>query len=234
MIEHSLITAVRDGLAALTDMEKARSMRRYMKSEMPFRGVQKPDRRTLAKRVFAEHPLPDEATWTATVLELWRAAEYREERYLAIDLTGLRQYAEWQTPELVPMYEEMIVTGAWWDLVDVLAIHRIGPLLREHPAELTPLLRDWATDDDLWKRRTSIICQVGSRHRTDTELLRRAIESNVDDRDFFIRKGIGWALREYSKHNVDWVAEFVRTHSGLSPLSRREASKYLGQRSVAP
>jgi 3-methyladenine DNA glycosylase AlkD len=223
----TLVHAVRSGLAALADSSKAPDMQRYMKSELPFRGVPSPQRRELGRRLFAEHPLSDVESWRASVLTLWREASYREERYLAIDLTGWTRYRAWQTPDLLPMYEELIVTGAWWDYVDELASRRIGPLLQAHRAEVTPLMRRWATDPDLWKRRTSIICQLGFKEDTDTDLLASSIEANLDDRDFFIRKGIGWALRQFARIEPAWVRAFVDTHPGLSPLSRREAMKHL-------
>jgi 3-methyladenine DNA glycosylase AlkD len=221
------LTAARAGLAKIADPAKAPDMQRYMKSEMPFRGVPSPERRALGKRLFAEHPLSDVDAWRATVLSLWRDAEYREERYLAVDLTGHRRYAAWQTPDLLAMYEELIVTGAWWDYVDELAARRVGPLLRAHRDVLDPVLRRWATDADLWRRRTSIISQLGAKEDTDTDLLTYCIEVNVDDRDFFIRKGIGWALRQFARIEPAWVRAFVDAHPALSPLSRREATKHL-------
>jgi 3-methyladenine DNA glycosylase AlkD len=221
------LAAARKGLAELADPRKAPDMQRYMKSEMPFYGVPSTERRALGKQLFAAHPLSDVDEWRATVLSLWRDAEYREERYVAIDLSGHRRYQPWQTPDLLPMYDELIVTGAWWDFVDELANRRVGPLLRAHRAEVTPLLRRWATDPDLWRRRTSIICQLSFKEDTDTDLLTYAIEANAADRDFFIRKGIGWALRQFARTEPAWVQAFVDAHPALSPLSRKEATKHL-------
>ncbi len=223
----ALVAAVRGGLAEAGDARKAPEMQRYMKSELPYRGVAAPERRALAKRLFAAHVLESTSEWRRTVLTLWREASYREERYVAIDLTGHRLYARWQTPDLLPLYEEMIVTGAWWDYVDEVANRRVGPLLSAYRAELTPVMHAWAKDADLWKRRTSIICQLSFRSATDTELLAAAIEANLDDRDFFIRKGIGWALRQFARTEPGWVRSFVDSHPELSPLSVREAVKHL-------
>ncbi|HEY0451456.1 DNA alkylation repair protein [Actinophytocola sp.] len=222
----ALVHAVRTGLAELADPRKAPDMQRYMKSDMPFRGVPTPERRALGRRLFAEYPLSDVDAWRATVLSLWREASFREERYLALDLTGHRRYADWQTPLLLPMYEELIVTGAWWDFVDELASRRIGPLLRAHRATVTPVMQRWANDPHLWRRRTSIICQLGSKEDTDTDLLIHCIEANLHDRDFFIRKGIGWALRQFAHVEPAWVRNFVDGHPTLSPLSRKEAMKH--------
>lgn len=223
----ALLAAVRAGLADLGDPARAPGMQRYMKSALPFRGVPAPARRELGRRLFAEHTLSDVDSWRATVLSLWREAEYREERYLAVDLTGARRYAAWQTPALLPLYEELIVTGAWWDYVDELASRRVGPLLAAHRTVLTPVLLRWATDADLWKRRTAIICQLGAKEDTDTDLLTACVEANLDHDDFFVRKGIGWALRQFARTEPGWVRAFVEAHPGLSPLSRREATKHL-------
>ncbi|ADJ47789.1 DNA alkylation repair enzyme [Amycolatopsis mediterranei S699] len=226
--DERLVKAIRAGLADLADPAKAPAMQAYMKSAMPFRGVAKPERSALLKRVLAEHTLPDRVTFSATVLELWRTAEFREERYAAVDLSGYRAYRQWQDPDLVPVYEEMIVGGAWWDHVDELAIRRIGPILRECRPRMTPIMLAWAHDGDLWRRRTAIICQVGAKEDTDTDLLTRAIEPAIGEAEFFLRKGIGWALREYAKTAPDWVRCFVDDHPGLSGLSRREALKHIG------
>jgi 3-methyladenine DNA glycosylase AlkD len=227
-VDEQLVKAIRTGLAGLADPVKAPAMQAYMKSAMPFRGVASPERNVLLKRVLADHILPDRVTYTATVLELWRAAEFREERYAAIALSGHRAYLRWQDPELVPMYEEMIVSGAWWDHVDELAIRRVGPILRADRDRVTPIMLSWSADRDLWRRRAAIICQIGAKEDTDTDLLTRAIEPAIAEPEFFLRKGIGWALREYAKTAPDWVRSFVDDHPGLSGLSRREALKHIG------
>jgi len=218
----TLRRAVREALLAVADPAKAPAMQAYMKSAMPFLGVQAGPRRVALRAVFAAHRLESAPEWRRAVLTLWREAEYREERYAAIELSGFRYYRRWQTPATVPMYEEMIVTGAWWDLVDDIAIRRIGPLLRAHPDEMRPLVLEWAHDSDLWKRRTAILCQNKFGRDTDTGLLYACIEPSLSDTGFFARKAIGWALREYAKVNPQEVVRYVE-RTGLSGLSRREA-----------
>jgi 3-methyladenine DNA glycosylase AlkD len=226
----ALIGAIREGLARLANPEKAASMQAYMKSAMPFLGVQMPRQREIYRQVFATHPLAGFAEWQATALALWREARFREERYAAVALTGDRRYRTFQRIEALPMYEELIVTGAWWDLVDELAIHRVGGLLRLYPEPIRPTMLAWSRDADLWKRRTAILCQNALKAETDERLLFACIEPNLGDRDFFIRKAIGWALREYARVRPDTVARYVREHeAALSPLSRREAMKHLGE-----
>ena len=203
-------------------------MQAYMKSDMPYRGISSPEMRAITKRVFAEHPLATCDKWSAAVLELWRGARFREERYAAIALLADRAHRACRTPDALPMYEEMITTGAWWDYVDEIA-HHVGDLLRAYPKEMRPVMRRWSTDKDLWKRRVSIICQISFKKDTDLKLLYANIEPNVAERNFFIRKAIGWALRAYAWTDPKEVARYVAANeSRLSGLSRREALKNIG------
>ena len=225
-----LVAAIRRALAAAADPERAGPMRAYLKSALPMLGVPMPVRTALLRPLLAAHPLPDAGGWRATVLALWREAGYREERYAALAVARHRPYQ----PHLLgdpraslALLDELVVTGAWWDLVDETATRLVGPLLRAHPAAVTPVLRAWASDPDRWRRRTAVICQIGSGTRTDTALLTAAVEANAADPDFFLRKGIGWALRQHARTDPDWVRRFVSAHQ-LSPLSRREALRHLG------
>ena len=159
---------------------------------------------------------------------LWDEAEYREERYAALAIARHRLARPWLDSGSVPLFRHLVVTGAWWDVVDEVATHLVGEALRAHRDELTPVLWSWASDDDLWIRRTAVICQVGAKGETDAGPLRHAIEQNVDDRTFWLRKAIGWALRDYARVDPDWVwSEVERLGDRLSGLSRREALKHL-------
>jgi 3-methyladenine DNA glycosylase AlkD len=147
-------------LAACADARKAPAMQAYMKSAMPYRGVQTPALRRLCRELYAATRLPGAAAWRATVLALWRDAEYREERYAAVELAGHRFYREYRTMDALPMYEEMIVTGAWWDYVDAIATQQLVEVLRADPAPFKRAMRAWARSDDIWKRRSAILCQL--------------------------------------------------------------------------
>jgi 3-methyladenine DNA glycosylase AlkD len=216
---------LRAELAAMADPARAIAMRAYMKSTMSYYGVTSPQVDAICKKVFAENPFPSCVEWQAGILELWRDARHREERYVAIRLVTLKRHRECWSPELMPVLEEMIVSGAWWDYVDALA-PVAGALLRSHPKEIRPLMRAWSEDANPWKRRVSIICQLTFKRDTDLELLYANIEPNLPDRDFFIRKAIGWALRQYAWTDPEEVARYVREHEAqLSGLSRREALK---------
>jgi 3-methyladenine DNA glycosylase AlkD len=219
---------LRAELAAAADPARAAGMQAYMKSKMPYYGLTSPQVDAVCKKVFAENPFASCDEWQAAVLKLWRGARFREERYVAIRLVSLKRHRTCWSPELMPMLEEMIVSGAWWDYVDALA-QVVGELLRSHPKKIRPVMRAWSTDANLWKRRVSIICQLSFKRDTDLELLYANIEPNLSDRDFFIRKAIGWALRQYAWTNPLEVTRYVRDHEAqLSGLSRREALKNIG------
>jgi 3-methyladenine DNA glycosylase AlkD len=205
-------------------------MQRYMKSELPFRGVQAPQLRRVVRQARADHPLRDFEEWRDAILGLWRGARFREERYAAIAIADARRYRSWADDlAALPLYEELIVDGAWWDLVDPVATHRVGALLRAHPRELVPVLRTWAKDDDHWRRRAAILAQIGFGSDTDAPLLYALIEPSLRERDFFLRKAIGWALRQYARVAPDEVRRYVSEHeTELSPLSRREALRRIG------
>ncbi len=220
-----LVTDIRRRLRELAEPERAPQMQAYMKSTMPFLGVRVPLVRAAVRAAARENPPAGLDALVDDAATLWREASFREERYAATGLTGL-PLARGRL-ELLPLYREMIVTGAWWDHVDEVS-HRVGLVLAQHPEQVRPLLRAWASDDDLWLRRCAIISQLGRRDATDVALLEHAVEANLGDPAFFIRKAIGWALRDYARTDPDWVRGFVEERrTRLSPLSRREALKHL-------
>jgi 3-methyladenine DNA glycosylase AlkD len=223
---HRLVQTIRRGLASAADPVRAPQMQAYMKSAMPYRGVSSPILKRLCRDAFKAHPLHTAAEWQRVVLELWRKAAFREERYAAVLLTQARAYRAFVTFSSLPMFEEMIVSGAWWDFVDTLAGHNLGDILRAEPRRMKPLMRRWARDADLWKRRSAILCQLGFKKDTDLELLYACIEPNLSRKDFFIRKAIGWALRQYAWTDPREVRRYVKANRDrLSALSVKEALK---------
>lgn len=221
------IAAVKQDLAALANPERATAQRAYMKSEMPCLGVAMPDVRHIARLRTREFPPRDTAELIATAGTLWRTADYREHRYAASQYIDTPVTRRLRTPEMLPLLEEFIVTGNWWDHVDETS-KPVSDLLVRFPDDVRPVVRSWINSENRWLRRVAIICQLGRRADTDLELLTDAIDANATDPDFFIRKSIGWALREYAKTDPDWVRRFVDAReSRLSTLSKREARRHL-------
>jgi 3-methyladenine DNA glycosylase AlkD len=224
-----LLPKLRKALRQAADPAKAPGMQAYMKSAMPYYGVSTPSLRAVCKVAFTDVGFATAADWQAEVLGIWRGARFREERYAAIGLTGHKRFRAFQTPAAVKMYEEMIVTGAWWDYVDSIASHRIGQILRDYPAPMRRKMLIWSRSPDMWKRRTSILCQLGFKAETDLDLLYACIEPSLGSKEFFLRKAIGWALRQYAWTDADEVRNYVeRNRTRLSALSIREALKNIG------
>lgn len=192
-------------------------MSAYMKHQFAFLGVKSTPRRQAVRSILARRPLDWPLIW-----DCW-AAEEREYQYVACDHLLRHKFPAAQLESL----RELIVTKSWWDTVDNLA-KVAGTTLPEGNA----VLREWATDDNMWVRRAAIICQVT--RPADTDLLTFAIEHNLPDDsehspygdEFFIRKAIGWALRDHARRDPEWVRGFVHNHE-LAPLSQREALKHL-------
>ncbi len=227
-----LVDELRSRIAEVGDADRAPQMQAYMKSALPFRGVSSVPLRAITREVVPAHPLPDRAAWQAAVLDLWDGAAYREERYAALAVAGHRRYRDFRDPASLGLYRHLVVTGAWWDLVDTIAAQHVGEVLGRFPSEVAPTIRGWALDDDLWLRRTAVLCQLKRKADTDVGLLRYALEHNAEDsvhgQEFFIRKALGWALREHARTDPDWVRAFVAEHEAqLSGLTRREALKHL-------
>jgi 3-methyladenine DNA glycosylase AlkD len=220
-----LVAEVKAALRAAAEPERAPGMQAYMKSAMPYLGVRVPIVRRLTRAAAADHPFADRGQLESAVRELWDGAAYREERYAATALCDTRSAQRLRESALLPLYRDLIVDGAWWDHVDELA-HRVGELLLAFPGDVRPELHNWTGADDRWLRRVSIICQLGARQATDIDLLTEAIEANAAERDFFLRKAIGWALRDYARTDPAWVIRFVAAHQ-LSPLSQREALRHV-------
>lgn len=226
------VGAVRKALAEVGDPVRAAQQQAYMKSELPFVGLGAPALRALLRPLLVQHSYDDRAEWESAVRELWDTASHREEWYAAIALLRHRAYRSWLDPDLLPLLQHLVTTGAWWDVVDEVASHLVGDVLALHRADVTPVMERWAVAEDLWMRRVAILCQLGDRDQTDPVLLAHAIEANLEGTrhgsEFFVRKAIGWALRDHARTDPGWVRAFVaRNAERLSPLSRREALKHL-------
>ena len=200
-------------------------MAAYMKTDMPFYGVKAPRRRAIGRQLAAQWPAAHAADVWDIANALWRL-DHREEKYLAIGY--LRRWSRLLGVDDLDQVGALIVEGAWWDFVDELAAHVVGPIIRRDPERAWATVGPWNSAESMWLRRTSIICQLGAKEETDKRRLFDMCRSRAHETEFFIRKAIGWALREYAKTDPAAVSTFVTEHeSELSPLSRREALKHL-------
>jgi 3-methyladenine DNA glycosylase AlkD len=212
-------------LAAEHDVDRAAHMASYMKTDMAFYGVGSQSRKAIAKRLTQAYPAMSRSEYETGVRALWHGA-HREEKYLAIAYA--RAYPRFVTLSSVPLYRTMITQGAWWDFVDEIASHLVGTVLRNQRGRLTPTIEAWTVSEDMWLRRTSILSQLRHKDDTDTRLLDVACTRNIESTEFFIRKAIGWALREYARTDPSWVLCYVGAHEReMSGLTFREATKHL-------
>jgi 3-methyladenine DNA glycosylase AlkD len=229
------IARLRAALAAQADAARAGPMQAYMKSAQPFLGIAAPERRRIAAAVIQAQPLDDAQTLADTMRLLWQTAAFREERYVALELASVPPHTTRLSLALLPVLEMMVASGAWWDHCDGISGGPLAALLRRWPAEVKPVLRRWSLGRDLWLRRASFLCQRGLKGAAfDAPLFYETLLPSIGSsplaapfaREFFIRKGIGWALRERSHAAPDEVIAFCEAHAAqLAPMTVREALK---------
>ncbi|MEH6940420.1 DNA alkylation repair protein [Bacillus sp. JJ722] len=200
--------------------EKAEKMAAYMKNHFSFLGIQKPDRVKISKAFLKEKKKEREIDWNF-VFDCYERPQ-REFHYLAIDYLISNKIK--LNKKDIHTIETLIKRHSWWDSTDALS-NLIGFLCEEHP-NLKSVVQNWIDCENIWLRRVSIIFQLKYKTKTDTDFLQTAIIHNLNSDEFFINKAIGWALREYSKTDRNWVRTFINEHP-LAPLSVREGSKYL-------
>lgn len=210
-------------LRAHRNNEDATKMEAYMRVQFAFLGIRNPARVALTKQFTKEHGCPKGEEGVKVAKELWDLPE-REFAYTTLFiLTQLRKAAE---REHIDVLEYFVETKSWWDTVDMIADHLIGFHLQRFPELIPSYVEKWLTSDNMWLQRTAILFQLKYKQRTDVPLLFSCIGRMADSQEFFIRKAIGWALREYSKTDAAAVQSFVAS-TKLSPLSVREALKVI-------
>jgi 3-methyladenine DNA glycosylase AlkD len=214
-------------LKRLADPAKAPAMAAYMKTTQPFFGVATPIRVAMLKRMGDRFAPRDQKSYVRSVMALWKLP-HREERYCAI--TFARRYEKFVTPTSMPLYERMIREGAWWDIVDEIAVNLVGSVYENFRAETRPVMERWIDDEDMWIRRTALLSHLKHKKETDAKQLFEHCLKRGGETEFFIRKAIGWALREYSKTDPRAVRAFLtRNRKRLSNLSYNEGSKHLNR-----
>ncbi|MBR7824729.1 DNA alkylation repair protein [Actinospica sp. MGRD01-02] len=219
-----LLPAVVASYRGAANEELAAAQRQYMRDQFPFLGIPTPERRRLSKAVLkaAGNARPSTDECAALALRFWELPE-REFRYFAVDyLVANVKYCD---TSLLPTLRTLITTDSWWDTVDPLASRVVGALVTADPS-LADEMDAWARDENMWIVRSAILHQLHYKAATDERRLFEYCTLQAGHKDFFIRKAIGWALREYAYTAPEAVRAFL-DRVELSPLSVREASKHL-------
>ena len=203
------------------DPSRALQMEKYMKDRFPFFGIQANPRRAICSEFMKEYGLPAKEDLFEVIRQLWEKEE-REFHHFGAELAN--RYKNNIEENDLEMLRWMLVQKSWWDSVDYIAANLAGNYFRIFKLKAVSTIKDWLNSDNMWLQRTTLIFQLKYKKETDLELLSRQINALNTSKEFFIRKAIGWSLREYSKTDPNWVLEFV-SNTQLSPLSTREALK---------
>ena len=219
------IEALKEIYLSQADPVAAEPMKAYMRNQFEYLGIKMPQQRELQRKYFAEHGLPGLSDLSQILLALWDLPE-REYQYAGISILG--KLEKELPPEFIVTVETLITTKSWWDTVDTLASHTVGTHFRRFPEVREQTLSKWRSSENIWLRRTCLLFQLNYKVETDFDLLCDIIHENLGEKEFFINKAIGWALRTYSRVDSDRVRAFVAV-TPLHPLSAKEALKWLGR-----
>ena len=202
--------------------EQARQMSKYMLNKFEYIGIKTPERRKIFKNFFKEYKNEEKIDWEF-VNKCWEN-KYREFQYVAADY--LKNKKDKLTIDDIPKLKQLILKKSWWDTIDNLDM-TIGALALKD-SNVNKILLEWSIDENIWLRRIAIDHQLLRKEKTNTELLEKILKNNLGQAEFFINKAIGWALRDYSKTNPEWVKNFIeKNKEKMAKLSIKEASKYL-------
>ena len=197
-----------------------------MKDVAPFLGVMTPDRRRALRHAWSGLDAPDGPTTVAVTRALWALPE-REYQYAACDLLA-REQRRLPGDSLADPVQALVTDRPWWDTVDALGTAVVTPLVQRHPEQVA-LMWAWWDSGDRWLVRAAIQHQRGLKEQTDLDRLYAMCDRYAEDREFFIAKAIGWALRDVTRWAPESVQQFVDEHPDLSPVARREAVRGLAR-----
>ena len=211
-----------DCLEARADNARALDMSKYMKNKFEFFGVGAAERNEIWKPYFKEAKKTKKIDWD--FIEICFKHDKRECQYTAAYY--LKYMQRFLVEDDIPKLKELVLAKSWWDTVDILD-KVIGSIIYNNK-NLYPIILEWSKDDNIWLRRVAIDHQLLRKENTDEQLLEKILINNLNHKEFFVNKAIGWALRDYSKTNPQWVRNFIEVHKeNMVSLSIREASKYL-------
>ncbi|WP_329381994.1 DNA alkylation repair protein [Anaerofustis butyriciformans] len=201
--------------------ENSVKMAKYMKNKFDFLGIPRSELKKIEKIYFKEIKSQEYIDYDF-VNKCYEDA-HREFQYLSIDY--LINKKKFLTKEDIPFIKNLIITKSWWDTSDM--IDRLIGDMALKDTSINEIIIKWSKDENIWLRRVSIIHQLLRKEKTNTELLETIIVNNLENNEFFINKAIGWALRDYSKTNKEWVSNFINKYKDkMANLSIKEASKY--------
>lgn len=210
-------------LVANSNEEFAANMSSYMKDNFEFYGIKSPLRKELLKPYWPHIKVLDLSSIKYIILTLWDKPQ-RENQYVAMDILN-RKYKVYDET-CIDFVEFLIQNKSWWDTVDLLASNPIGRLFLKYPEYQHKYVYKWIDSDDMWLKRSALLCQLKYTYDVDFDLLSTLILKEIDNNTFFIQKAIGWSLRQYAKYKPEVVREFVNENPNLSTLAKREALKY--------
>ena len=216
-----------DAIAAFENVRIAKegqAMSKYMRNLFPYYGVKSPLRKTILKEVLRTHSIPHGEDLKGMIDQMWEHPE-REMQYLAIDI--MLKVIKKQPSSFLDYIEKLILQKSWWDTVDWLAGRGVGTILMKNTELIPEYSERWISDANIWLQRTALIFQLFFKEKTDFERMKKYVLQRSDATDFFVKKGAGWALRQYSKTNGDAVVQFVADNPQLSHLTKTEALKWL-------
>eukprot|EP00439_Symbiodinium_sp_Y106_P011607 s7362_g1.t1 len=233
-----LVTALKRSFNLKRNSTDAAAMTGYVKGQFPFFGLKAPLRRQLAGDVIASwharHQHDIDQDMARQLLEALYCCKERELHYVGAEVCSGLLRKGCVGCDFLPVVKHGVTKNSWWDTVDIFAASSMSPYLlacgggSAPSSDLLQEMDKWAVSSNVWLRRTAILCQLKLKGLTDVKRLQRYILLNASDTDFFVRKAIGWALREYAKHDAKWVKQFLKQHKDrLSGLSVREASLHL-------
>ncbi|MEN8249169.1 MAG: DNA alkylation repair protein [Bacteroidota bacterium] len=217
------VQPIEQAFKAKANRDEAIKMKKYMKGQFEFFGVKSPARKEIYREHKNKYGLIPVDKLEKIVIWCWQKPQ-REYQYFALEF--LTRAAKNADEEIICLYEEIIITKSWWDTVDGIAANLVGPYFQKFPKKIKSFTTDWMKSGNMWLQRSCILYQLKYKNKTDTRLLHKFIEPLASSKEFFIRKAIGWILREYSKTNADFVINYVKKNK-LSGLSEREALKWL-------
>ncbi|XP_069116230.1 uncharacterized protein [Argopecten irradians] len=227
-----LLTGLETQFNASQNIKNAAKMKQYMRNQFEFYGIMAPELKIITKEVLGTGP---ELTRDQALQFLWDAWQKPNREFqimatnYAMSHVGILMGPDVKsTKHSLGTIQKLITHKSWWDTVDMLACNVIGPMVINYPDDLGLVMDKWIEDDNMWLRRTAILHQLKYKTKTDSHKLFRYCLMRSEEEEFFIRKAIGWALREYGKTNRDEVKTFVTKHrESLSNLSVREALKHI-------